>query len=194
MIKRGKTLAAGAGLRWGLSGLVLTAFLSGCGEDPQQEAFRQQLVDKALNDDTRRAGEAFLAENAQQPGVQSTASGLQYKVVREGEGERPGPLDTVVVHYEGQRIDGEVFDSSYQRDKPARFPLNRVIKGWGEGLQLMKVGGEQLFYVPPELAYGATSPSPAIPANSTLIFRVELLAVERVKPGSGELELPRTGD
>lgn len=162
----------------GILGLALCAALAGCGEDPQEAQFRQELMDKALNDDTRRAGDAFLAENAKRPDVQVTPSGLQYRIVREGSGASPGIRDIVVVHYEGRRIDGEVFDSSYQRGKPARFPLNQVIKGWTEGLRDMKVGGERELYLPAELAYGARSPSAMIPANSALIFRVELLDIE----------------
>lgn len=168
-------------------GLLLCAVLAGCGEDPQEARFRQELVDKALNDDTRRAGDAFLAENAKRPDVQVKASGLQYRIVREGTGASPGPRDIVVVHYEGRRIDGEVFDSSWERNKPARFPLNQVIEGWAEGLSDMKVGGERELYLPADLAYGARSPSPMIPANSTLIFRVELLDVEpQGAPEAGE--------
>ncbi len=183
--------------RWmavGSAALTVVLLLSGCGEDPEEARFRQQLIDKALNDDTRRAGEAFLAQNAQQEGVETTASGLQYRILRPGEGEQPGPLDTVVVNYEGRRVDGELFDSSSARGKPSRFPLNRVIKGWTEGLQMMRVGEERMLYLPADLAYGATSPSPQIPANSALVFKVELLAVERVKPGTGEVTLPGTGE
>lgn len=157
--------------------LALATVLTGCGEDPEQERFRQELIDKALNDDTRKAGTEFLARNREREGVQVTASGLQIEHLREGEGARPGPGDTVVVHYEGTRVDGGVFDSSHQRGKSATFPLNQVIRGWREGLMLMREGGEAMLYLPPELAYGATSPSPEIPANSTLIFRVELLEV-----------------
>lgn len=172
--------------RWILC-LMLAVGLAGCGEDPEEARFRQQLIDKALNDETRRAGDAFLAENAQQPDVQVKPSGLQYKIIREGEGASPGPRDVVVVHYEGRRIDGEVFDSSYAREKPARFPLDQVIKGWAEGLRDMKVGGERILYLPADLAYGARSPSVMIPANSALIFRVELLDVESPNaPAAGE--------
>lgn len=157
--------------------LLFAAVLTGCGEDPDKERFRQELIDKALNDDTRKAGTEFLAQNREREGVQVTASGLQIEHLRKGEGAHPGAGDTVVVHYEGTRVDGGVFDSSYQREQPATFPLNQVIKGWREGLMLMQEGGEAMLYLPPELAYGATSPTPEIPANSTLIFRVELLKV-----------------
>lgn len=157
--------------------LALTGLLVGCGEDPEKERFRQELIDKALNDDTRRAGTEFLARNREREGVSVTPSGLQVEHLRQGEGESPAGRDTVVVHYEGTRVDGGVFDSSYARENPATFPLNQVIRGWREGLALMQEGGEAILYLPPELAYGATSPSPDIPANSTLIFRVELLDV-----------------
>ncbi|SEG31858.1 FKBP-type peptidyl-prolyl cis-trans isomerase FkpA/FKBP-type peptidyl-prolyl cis-trans isomerase FklB [Marinobacterium lutimaris] len=174
--------------RWLRSGAILclgaaVLTLNGCGDDPEEERFRQELVDKALNDDTRRAGDAFLEENASKPGVQVKPSGLQYKVLREGEGASPGPQDVVVVHYEGTNIDGEVFDSSYKRGEPARFPLNQVIRGWTEGLMDMKPGGERMLYLPADLAYGARSPSPAIPANSALIFKVELLEVQKSATG-----------
>lgn len=166
---------------------VVLIGLVGCGEDPEEARFRQQLIDKALNDDTRRAGEAFLARNAQQPGVQVKPSGLQYRVLREGTGARPGPRDLVVVHYEGRRIDGEVFDSSRARGQPARFPLDQVIKGWAEGLSDMRVGGERILYLPADLAYGARSPSEMIPANSALVFEVELLAIaDPNSPPAGE--------
>ncbi len=160
-----------------LAGLMLLV-LTGCGESQEEQAFRQQLKDKALNDETRQLGTAFLAENAQKAGIQITPSGLQYRIETPGEGPRPRITDRVTVHYEGQRIDGVVFDSSYQRGEPSVFPLNRVIRGWTEGVGLMNKGAVWTFYIPPELAYGATSPSDDIPANSTLIFKVELLDFE----------------
>jgi FKBP-type peptidyl-prolyl cis-trans isomerase len=163
--------------------LVLAGLLVGCGEDPEKERFRQELIDKALNDETRQAGTAFMAQNRERESVSVTASGLQIEHLRKGEGASPDPRDTVVVHYEGTRVDGGVFDSSYAREKPATFPLNQVIRGWREGLTLMQEGGEAMLYLPPELAYGATSPSPDIPANSTLIFRVELLEVIKTQEG-----------
>lgn len=166
----------GLGLGLGLSTLIL---LSGCGEDPEEARFRQELIDKALNDETRRAGDAFLAENAKRPEVVVKPSGLQYQVLRQGEGVQPGLRDVVVVHYEGTRVDGAVFDSSYTRETPARFPLDQVIRGWSEGLSDMRVGGARILYMPADLAYGARSPSHMIPANSALIFKVELLDVEQ---------------
>ena len=152
------------------------AFVSGCSDDTaEKEKFRQQLLDKALNDDTRKDGDAFLAENLHKEGVEVTASGLQYRVITMGEGEKPGPRDIVTVHYEGKRVDGHIFDSSYKRGQPAEFPLNQVIQGWQEGLRLMPVGSVWELYIPADLAYGARSPAADIPPNSALIFKVELL-------------------
>lgn len=161
--------------------LISSVLFSGCGEDPEKEAFRQQLMDKALNDDTSKAGVVFLVDNAQREGVVVLPSGLQYMILESGAGVHPTYQDSVVVHYEGTRVDGGVFDSSYQRDKPSTFPLKGVIKGWQEALLKMKAGGVWMLYIPPKLAYGATSPSPQIPANSTLIFKVELLDIQADK-------------
>lgn len=119
-------------------------------------------------------GEAFLANNATQEGVQTTASGLQYKVITEGTGARPTASDTVTVNYVGTLIDGTEFDSS---GSPITFPLNQVIAGWTEGLQLMTVGSTYMFYIPADLAYGAAGRPPVIPGNSVLVFQVELLDI-----------------
>jgi FKBP-type peptidyl-prolyl cis-trans isomerase len=109
----------------------------------------------------------------------TTASGLKYQVMKQGTGATsPKPTDTVLVHYHGTLLNGEVFDSSVQRGQPISFPLNRVIPGWTEGLQLMKVGDKFKFEIPPNLAYGPDSPTPAIPPNSTLVFEVELLGIQ----------------
>jgi FKBP-type peptidyl-prolyl cis-trans isomerase len=109
----------------------------------------------------------------------TTASGLKYQVLKQGTGTTsPKPTDTVLVHYHGTLLNGEVFDSSVQRGQPISFPLNRVIPGWTEGLQLMKVGDKFKFEIPPNLAYGPKSPTPAIPPNSTLVFEVELLGIQ----------------
>ncbi|WP_415903232.1 FKBP-type peptidyl-prolyl cis-trans isomerase [Neptuniibacter sp. QD29_5] len=160
----------------GITALAIAlGMVSGCGEDPEEKKFRQALVEKALNDDVRKEGVAFLESNAKEQDVKVTASGLQYKVIKAGEGVSPNITDTVTVHYEGKRVDGHVFDSSYKRGEPSSFPLNRVIRGWTEGLALMNKGAVWMFYIKPELAYGATSPSVDIPANSTLIFKVELI-------------------
>ena len=124
------------------------------------------------------AGKAFLEENAKKPGVITTESGLQYKIISSGDGKQPKDTDTVTTHYRGTLIDGREFDSSYKRDKPASFPVKGVIKGWTEALQLMHVGDKWQLFVPSELAYGATKRSELIEANSTLIFEIELLGIK----------------
>jgi FKBP-type peptidyl-prolyl cis-trans isomerase len=122
-------------------------------------------------------GKAFLQENGRRPGVTTTASGLQYEVVAPGAGKSPRATDTVLVHYEGTLIDGTVFDSSYQRREPIDFPLNQVISGWTEGVQLMQEGAKFRFYIPSELAYGKRGAGPDIGPDEALIFDVELLQV-----------------
>lgn len=126
----------------------------------------------------REEGEKFLAENAKKDGVQVTESGLQYSVIKEGTGKSPKATDTVVCHYEGFLTNGTVFDSSIQRGEPAAFPLNAVIAGWTEGLQLMKEGGKTRFFIPYNLAYGEAGAAGAIPPYAALIFDVELLEVK----------------
>ena len=123
-------------------------------------------------------GEKFLAENAKKDGVITTASGLQYEVITEGTGKAPKATDSVECHYEGRLLDGTVFDSSYQRGQTATFPLGGVIAGWTEGLQLMKEGGKNRFYIPFNLAYGEAGAAGAIPPYATLIFDVELVNVK----------------
>lgn len=130
-----------------------------------------------MSDIALARGEKFLQENAAKEGVVSTASGLQYKIVREGEGRRPSASDTVVVHYRGTLIDGTEFDSSYKRGEPIEFPLNRVIAGWTEGVQLMQEGAEFRFFIPSKLAYGPRGAGRVIGPNEALIFDVELLEV-----------------
>ncbi len=148
------------------------------------QAFQLQVREaqraKAEADAKKNAeeGEKFLAANAKKKGVKTTKSGLQYKVVEEGTGASPKATDVVKVHYHGTLIDGTVFDSSVERESPATFPLNRVISGWTEGLQLMKVGGKTTFYIPSELAYGKNPrPGGPIGPNSALVFEVELLEI-----------------
>ena len=147
------------------------------------EAIRDREMEKqrALADAQSQKGTDFLADNARREGVTSTESGLQYEVITQGsgEGESPAVTDTVSVHYHGTLIDGTVFDSSVERGQPAQFPLNAVISGWTEALQLMKVGDKWKLYLPSEIAYGARSPSPKIPANSALVFEVELLEIKK---------------
>ena len=122
-------------------------------------------------------GQAFLAENATKLGVQKTASGLQYLIVNPGEGRSPKATDTVKVNYRGTLLDGTEFDSSYKRNEPIEFPLNGVIKGWTEGLQLIKEGGKITLFIPSNLAYGPRGAGGAIGPDETLIFEVELLKV-----------------
>lgn len=123
-----------------------------------------------------KAGEAFLAENAKKEKVITLPSGLQYEIMTQGTGEKPLAYNTVTCHYHGTTIKGEVFDSSVRRGQPASFPLNQVISGWTEALQLMPVGSKWKLYIPPQLAYGNRNISREIGPNSTLIFEVELLS------------------
>jgi FKBP-type peptidyl-prolyl cis-trans isomerase FklB len=124
-----------------------------------------------------KAGQEFLAANKEKPGVTALPSGLQYEIITQSEGEKPTEFNKVTCHYHGTLINGTVFDSSVQRGKPASFPLNMVIKGWTEGLQLMSVGSKYRFFIPPHLGYGDRQVSAEIGPNSTLIFEVELLGI-----------------
>ncbi len=133
---------------------------------------------KAAGDKNASEGAKFLEENKKKEGVKATGSGLQYKVIKDGTGAQPKATDTVTVNYRGTLINGTEFDSSYKRGQPATFPLNGVIKGWTEGVQLMKVGSKYQFFIPPNLAYGERSVGPDIAPNSMLIFEVELLGVK----------------
>ena len=139
----------------------------------QKARGRQQ----SLGMQNRQQGEAFLAKNLQQEGVKATKSGLQYKVIESGNGPTPGPTDVVSCNYRGTLIDGTEFDSSYARNMPAEFPVNRVIAGWTEALQMMKVGDKWQLFIPADLAYGDRAPGPPIQPGSTLIFDIELLGI-----------------
>lgn len=124
-----------------------------------------------------KAGQDFLAANKLKPGIVELPSGMQYEVIKEGTGVRPLATNKVTCHYHGTLIDGTVFDSSVKRGQPATFPLNMVIKGWTEGLQLMNTGSKWRFFIPPQLAYGDRQVSAQIGPNCTLIFEVELIEV-----------------
>ena len=178
------------GLLDGLSGND-SLYFSQTASDSLMKAFQQDLMkkqeekNKLIADENKKAGSAFLAENAKKEGVTTLPSGLQYKVVKEGTGDNPKPTDKVTVHYKGTLIDGKVFDSSIDRGQPASFQLNRVIKGWTEGLQLMKPGGKAILYIPSELGYGDRT-TPTIPGGSTLIFEVELISIAPPPPPAPE--------
>lgn len=139
---------------------------------------KQKAVAAEKGKAAKQDGEKFLAENGKKEGVITTASGLQYQVLREGNGQSPKATDTVECHYEGTLIDGTKFDSSYDRGQTATFPLNQVIAGWTEGLQLMKEGGKYRFFIPYELGYGERGAGASIPPFSTLVFDVELVSVK----------------
>jgi FKBP-type peptidyl-prolyl cis-trans isomerase len=155
--------------------IVLALAVSACtsGADTGTVGAPESLEEGAAN---KAAGDAFLAENADKPGVTVLDSGLQYEVLEEGNGASPLATDEVTVHYHGTLIDGTMFDSSIEKGTPATFPLNGVISGWTEGVQLMKVGSKYRFFIPAELGYGPRGQG-AIGPNSTLIFEVELLAI-----------------
>ena len=161
---------------------VKVAFDGGTPEMPIEEAqklindYLQELEQKAVAA-AREEGDKFLSENAKKENVKTTASGLQYIVEKEGEGAQPTAEDEVTVHYTGKLLNGTVFDSSVNRGEPATFPLNRVIPGWTEGVQLMKEGGKYTFFIPSDLAYGPNGVPNVIPPHSTLIFEVELIKV-----------------
>ncbi len=145
-------------------------------QQAMQAFFEQKAAEQASA--AKGEGEAFLAENAKKAGVITTASGLQYEILKEGNGKKPKATDKVECHYEGTLINGQVFDSSYQRGETATFGLNQVIAGWTEGLQLMQEGAKYRFYIPYTLGYGERGAGQSIPPFATLIFDVELVAVK----------------
>jgi FKBP-type peptidyl-prolyl cis-trans isomerase FklB len=145
----------------------------------QQKQQLTQAEDEKNNMAYKQVGEEFLAKNATRKGVKVTESGLQYEVLNEGKGELPTATSKVKVHYHGTTPEGVVFDSSVERGEPISFGLDQVIKGWTEGVQLMKVGSKYRFYIPQELAYGPSSPSPTIKAYMPLVFEVELIEIEK---------------
>lgn len=144
----------------------------------QEKAMLKQAEEDKKSEVYKVAGEKFLADNGKKPGVVTTASGLQYQIIKEGDGAHPGAESTVKVHYHGTTIEGIVFDSSVERGEPIEFPLNQVIPGWTEGVQLMSKGAKYKFFIPQELAYGSSSPTPVITPYSCLVFEVELLSFE----------------
>src|SRR6266446_6991894 len=157
------------------------------------QAFQKEMMEKQIaaskeaSTKNTAEGEKFLAENKKKEGVKTTASGLQYKVLKEGSGPSPKETDTVVTNYKGTLIDGTEFDSSYKRNEPASFPVNRVIKGWTEALQLMKPGAKYQLFIPSDLGYGPSGTGGDIGPNATLIFEVELMSV---KPGEASAPSP----
>jgi FKBP-type peptidyl-prolyl cis-trans isomerase FklB len=153
----------------------------------RREKAREEQMQKLLEIRAKNAEEAttFLKENGQKEGIKTTESGLQYKVLQEGDGVTPKEDDTVTVHYRGTFIDGKEFDSSYSRGEPQTFQANGVIKGWTEALQMMKVGSKWQIFVPPSLAYGRGGLGTTIPPNKLLIFEIELLSVENTQEKEG---------
>lgn len=170
-----------AGLRDGLSGAQpqltdeqITAVMDRFQQVMQKKA-ESKMAQEAQENLAR--GEKFLAENRTKEGVQETKSGLQYRVIEEGDGATPGPRDTVRCHYEGTLISGDVFDSSYKRGQPAEFPVGGVIEGWTEALQMMKTGAKWEVFLPAKIAYGLRGAPGAIGPNETLVFTIELLDI-----------------
>lgn len=169
------------GITDGLSGAKLPLSDQELSEAVQQ--FQKEQVSK-ISDKNKKEGAKFLAENKSKEGVKTTASGLQYKVIKAGAGATPGPADEVTAHYKGTLLDGKVFDSSYDRGQPIHLRADKVIKGWSEALQLMKVGDKWQLFVPSELAYGEGGAGGTIGPNAVLLFDVELIDVKKGQPGN----------
>ena len=144
----------------------------------QEQEAKQQAAAAEAGKAAKEAGETFLAENGKKEGVVTLPSGLQYQVLKEGNGKKPSATDQVVCHYEGTLIDGTIFDSSYKRNEPATFGLNQVIPGWTEGVQLMQEGAKYRFFIPYKLAYGERGAGAQIPPFAALVFVVELIEVK----------------
>ena len=144
----------------------------------QEQEAKQQAAAAEAGKAAKEAGETFLAENGKREGVVTLPSGLQYQVLKEGNGKKPSATDQVVCHYEGTLIDGTIFDSSYKRNEPATFGLNQVIPGWTEGVQLMQEGAKYRFFIPYKLAYGERGAGAQIPPFAALVFDVELIEVK----------------
>jgi FKBP-type peptidyl-prolyl cis-trans isomerase len=155
-------------------------------------AYQQQMIAKMgkARDlaawENKQAGDAFFAENGKKPGVVTLENGLQYKILKEGSGEKPTDADTVTCNYRGTLIDGVEFDSTYARNQAATFPLNRAIAGWREALKLMPVGSKWMIWIPPELAYSKQGAGQVIGPNATLIFEMELLSINKSDAGGGQ--------
>jgi len=165
-----------------LAALLMTGMASCNSNTSSSESTEETTPDYGQQiKDNKTLGREFMEQNAQNDSVVQTKSGMQYIVVKEGNGAKPGPEDTVTVHYTGKLIDGTVFDSSVERGEPATFPLNKVIPGWTEGLQLMSEGSEYRLFIPSELAYGSKGAGDQILPNSTLIFDVQLIKVTKKK-------------
>ena len=163
-----------------MAAMLMTATSSCGGNASDTENTTDTVADYGSEiKDNKTIGREFLEENAKNDSVIQTESGLQYMVLKEGTGAKPGPTDEVTVHYTGKLINGTVFDSSVERGEPATFPLNKVIPGWTEGLQLMSEGAKYRLFIPSELAYGEKGAGEQILPNSTLIFDVELIKVEK---------------
>jgi FKBP-type peptidyl-prolyl cis-trans isomerase FklB len=163
---------------------MLFAGMASCGSNETSsnetaEATEEVTPDYGEVKDNATIGREFLEENAKNDSVTQTESGLQYMVLKEGNGAKPGPTDEVTVHYTGRLLNGTVFDSSVERGEPATFPLDKVIAGWTEGLQLMSEGSKYRLFIPSELAYGSKGSGDKILPNSTLIFDVELIKVNK---------------
>lgn len=156
---------------------ILQALVMKLQEKHQKEEAKMKAEFDKKGQSAKLEGEQYLANNKNQPDVKVTASGLQYKIINPGNANKPTANSTVSVHYAGKFIDGKVFDSSYERKEPVEFPLNGVIPGWTEGLQLIGEGGKMMLYIPYNLAYGEAGMSPVIPGYSALVFEVELLKI-----------------